>query len=429
MKVKDYIIDTHFEIKTLNLLDLRDELVSTYKERFDFDFAKYSNYVNDRYSYNKNVYNTLDNDVYVYNTINVLDCGDYKVLLDGHRRLYLNFDKVPNFDVPIRVYKREDLTNHQLIKLMVHLNQHKIIGSGSGFFMDNGFTILFKILFDVDFSDKMQFIKGFLYGKSSDVESIYYRDKLELTVEQIPTIIDGLSNMYFIHALKVIDEIGIEELKKVSKFGKAIREFCEENNTYIDVKKLDISNFASKSKIVNLSSSHANDVKNLQDVLDKFKIMLNNSIGKKIYTTSQQREEFTKLKKEFTKKYTKISETRAIGGSKYHNIFNLVKEGKSFYLHILICGSKGNKNVLPAIHFTKEIDEVILYNHLLVQRMNINDYVQSIPLNIDDKNVCLNESNYLHSIDENKRIEVGSVDIIFFIGEKINRQLKVTKRG
>lgn len=91
----------------------------------------------------------LHPEIYEYQNFFLLKRNDGSyLLLDGFRRLLL-YNGLPNIDVNVRVYNESDLTNTQLLRLMLMLNHTKFFG-GIGKYYDKGFNLLFSVLYGFD---------------------------------------------------------------------------------------------------------------------------------------------------------------------------------------------------------------------------------------------------------------------------------------
>lgn len=146
---KDHVLGVNYRLveypsaKTLAKL-----LKDTYEKKgIDIERFNSKNWVID---YQKKYYPKVDNinEVYEYQNFFLLHEGADFLLLDGFRRL-LWYD-APDIPIQVRVYDRNDLTDEQLLQLIVYLNHFKFYASQK--YYDRGFQLFLKTIFDIDIS-------------------------------------------------------------------------------------------------------------------------------------------------------------------------------------------------------------------------------------------------------------------------------------
>lgn len=126
--------------------------------------------------------------------------GEY-TLLDGFRRLL--WYNAPDHEISIRVYKEEDLTPQQIMKLMVYLNHFKFYG-GNGAYYDRGFSLAMMVIFGLNIPKYYETFDSYL--TLSDTERKYWRENTESDGENL-SVKTRLLNPMFIPDMKFIESL------------------------------------------------------------------------------------------------------------------------------------------------------------------------------------------------------------------------------
>lgn len=110
-------------------------------------------------------------EIYEYQGFFLLDmpmqANDF-VLLDGFRRLL--WYNAPDTSVYVRIYKKYDLTNEEVLSLMVRLNHFKFY-SDSDYF-DRGFALFMKMIFGLDILTYKSAFDSYLSSSERDEDQI-----------------------------------------------------------------------------------------------------------------------------------------------------------------------------------------------------------------------------------------------------------------
>lgn len=253
---KDSVIGAEY---TLEILDsasnLSDSLKKTYKS-MKIDFTSFNTS-----SDGSEVENNPPAEIYEYQNFFLLEREDGKVvLLDGFRRLL--WYNAPNAPILVRTYKQKDLTNSQILTLLVNLNHFKFFSNSS--YQERGFGLLLKTVFDIDITKFRSAFDAYLSSDKvkNDYSGSYGRvdgtDKLELIKERI-------LNEYFVGDMKFLSELQKADCMVNSFFGALVFQKRQSTNEAFSAEKF--------------LELHKND-KVLVDLMDKFKKAGTNSSAK-----------------------------------------------------------------------------------------------------------------------------------------------------
>lgn len=147
-KVKDQVLNTEYNLCCVNAIEL-----SKYLKEKNPNYNKY-NFQNKTTSEN----DFLNSGLYEYqNFFLYRKDGEYK-LLDGFRRL-LWHDNIPDRDIHVRVY--EDLSDSELIKLMISLNNFKFFSKNQEYY-DRGFAMFLDSFFDLDITENFKIFDDYM---------------------------------------------------------------------------------------------------------------------------------------------------------------------------------------------------------------------------------------------------------------------------
>lgn len=162
----------------------------------------------------------IPNEIYEYQNFFVLRERSGKMyLLDGFRRLL--WYNAPDTQVYVRVYNREALTDTQILTLMVYLNHFKFF-SASNNYLDRGFSLLLKSVFDIDTSQIFNTVNAYLDNDYSTERFRYNRPKGS---EQNQNVKARIVNPLFISDMKFLQALGASGYLASSKVGSLLQSF------------------------------------------------------------------------------------------------------------------------------------------------------------------------------------------------------------
>lgn len=194
--MKDTLLNVNYEIVNMNAKHLAVILKKTYSE----NGINISSFIEEA-----NSPSNVPLAAYEYQNFFLLKDGEKFFLLDGFRRLLL-WD-VPDMEISVRVYDRKEISDKQLLQLIVNLNHTKFFG-GLGAFHKRGFALLLKSIFNIDILKIQSAFEGYLSG-TEEVVGVF-----------------GEKNVSY---LSVISRIVTDNFTSNIKF----LEKCQENNFYV----------------------------------------------------------------------------------------------------------------------------------------------------------------------------------------------------
>ena len=160
----DTFLNVNYELVSTNAKELSDYLKENIKNRnLDIDYFN-SDKSKESWQINKSdldLEKNPPNEIYEYQPFFLMkkENGEY-LLLDGFRRL-LYYNTPEKQPIMVRIYDEKNLNNQTILKLLIYLNHFKFYG-GSGEYFDRGFSLAFKILFDLDVPKIKNIMDGYL---------------------------------------------------------------------------------------------------------------------------------------------------------------------------------------------------------------------------------------------------------------------------
>lgn len=126
--------------------------------------------------------------------------GEY-FLCDGFKRLL--WYTAPEHSIQVRVYKKNQMTDGKILKMLVNLNHFKFFG-GLGKYYDRGFSLLLKIVFDLTIQKYKDAFDGYL--SKNEIAKSYSRENVR-SVQKNESVKDRILNPLFISDTRFIEEI------------------------------------------------------------------------------------------------------------------------------------------------------------------------------------------------------------------------------
>lgn len=164
-------------------------------------------------------------EIYEYQNFVLFERADgVMVLLDGFRRLL--WYNTPDMNVYCRVYKAADMSNEQILQLLVYLNHTKFF-SGIGDYYDRGFALSLNLAFGMDI---LKYKKVFNAYLSSDTLRRGYSDfnKKERQVKNNEVKL-RIVNQHFIDDMLFVQKLVGNDVMLNSNFGVLTYNFRKEN--------------------------------------------------------------------------------------------------------------------------------------------------------------------------------------------------------
>lgn len=289
--LRDNIIGVNYDLVTTNAKELSDTL-KTDVNVYDF-ISEIKSYASDSATPKETPL-----EIYEYQNFFLLKNGDEFVLLDGFRRL-LFFD-TPDIDIQVRIYDRENMTDQQILKLLVMLNHTKFFG-GIGKYFERGFSLALYRLFGIDVK-KIHFpMDGYL--KNKVIIRDYNYESTRNNNEKVEVIKQRIVDKMFISDMLFIQKLSDTDFMTNDIFGALLYHFRTSNPDFIlDVDKF-ISIGNSNTSIVELHTKYKNYINDqlgsrTKDVINKliplYKNVFYEMIGKEPVKTLAECLDYTK---------------------------------------------------------------------------------------------------------------------------------------
>ena len=390
---------------TLLLSNQKDQYLDVNYDLFSFNAKELSNYLNDNTKEDLDSFNKKDGNTPVNSLIELYEYqpfflykdndGVFK-LLDGFRRL-LWYDVPENIDIKVRVYK--DLSNKQLLELMINLNHFKFFSSTQNYY-DRGFSLFMKTFFDLNINKNNKLFDYYLSsvkskaGFSESKDNVKNQDKNEL-------VKDRILNDYFIDDVKFLFKLKDEGYCSNDQLCTTIHNLREEIGEDF---KLDYELFLEKLKAskkqVELSiklknsfigSSYTNsDATNLNILSEFYTKIIKEINGFQVDLTFQEKnevikQELAKLKKD--KSLTKLSGKQSLRKD-IEDIVKASQNGSKIEFICLIYPDDSSVSRWSSNNYNKKnYIEYGVYNNLKLTKITTRTHLMSswYVLDIEDK--------------------------------------------
>ncbi len=219
---------------SLNLVEsakeLSDELKAVLKKN-KVDYTKYNSHKDDAFD-KDNTDKNPPKEIYEYQNFFVLQRtnGDF-VLLDGFRRLL--WYNAPVTPITVRFYLESELTNQQILTLLVNLNHFKFFSDQA--YHERGFSLLLKTVFDIDITKIKRGFDSYLSSnETKNSYSSYGRlEKQDKNVE----IKNRIVNKFFISDIKFLATLFEKEFLCDQYMGALLYELRSKSTKEFDVEK------------------------------------------------------------------------------------------------------------------------------------------------------------------------------------------------
>lgn len=257
---QDNLLEVPYELHLVqSAVDLSSKLKEALIER-GIDYTLYNSHVSNSWNQKSEVESTNPPlEIYEYQNFFVLENnGGELILLDGFRRLLWYTPTTTH--ILVRLYKQADLTNQQILSLLVSLNHFKFFGGGE--YHERGFSLLLKTVFDVDIT---KFKKAFDAYLSSDEIKNSYSSSGKQGATKNNEIKNRIINPHFIEDMRFLSNLKDSNYMCDQYVGALV--YKERQNSG---KGLDFEKF------ITLAEQH----RVLQDLLGKYTNINTNSSSK-----------------------------------------------------------------------------------------------------------------------------------------------------
>lgn len=226
-KYEDTLIKANYELAICNANILSSYLKNLYHS-LNINIDDHNGDLKEKYfsfeTEQKIISDNPPTEIYEYQNFFLLQkkSGEY-ILLDGFRRLL--WYNAPSTPVFVRIYQEEDLTNENILMLLVYLNHFKFFGGGQ--YLERGFSLLMKTVFDLNIFNYKTTFNGYLAHK--EIKHTYSLEKSN-GLKHNSTIKERILNPFFVSDMKFIQKIHEAGLMVNSFFGALVYKKRTENN-------------------------------------------------------------------------------------------------------------------------------------------------------------------------------------------------------
>ena len=259
-------------------------------------------------------------EIYEYQSFFMLERADGELtLLDGFRRLL--WYNSPDHQVQVRVYKEDDLTDQQIMRLLIYLNHFKFY-AGSGQYYDRGFSLALKLIFGLNIPKYYKIFNAYLTKK--DTERKYWSESTVDTHDNL-NVKERMLNPMFVTDMKFIESLLGTGILLTDEMGAMIYQYRTQYPDKPFDSKL-LTTRCAENKIIsdlqnkysnNKSQSHGSEGQKLvNQLIPLYKNIFNEMFGvEAILTYAEKKDEVKKIIEKLKKDKTMIKLT---GNSKYY---------------------------------------------------------------------------------------------------------------
>ena len=334
--ITDQVLRTNYDLCSANTKVLSLAL-KTYLKALKINFNDYnsslqnvSGYIPDRKKEPK-----VPLDIYEYQNFFLLKVDKNYLLLDGFRRLL--WYNSPDTDILVRVYDRKNLTDKQILQILVSLNHTKFFG-GIGDYFDRGFSLALKTIFDLDILKFYKTFDAYLSKENTIKQSWSWG---ELTDEQKNEQVSArIVSDKFVEDMRFIQDLLNKKIMLNNEFGALIWNYRTQYpdavfsaEKFVELclaNKYIVENYEKYKKSGDGTSAESVKVINRQIELydNVFKEMLGLGVAKSFLEVNEACKEQTKKFKKDKNLY-KITDTKSPGDVE-KKIIEIVNTNKLF---------------------------------------------------------------------------------------------------
>lgn len=232
---QDLVLDgTTYFLAKINAKELSEYLKSSLKndninyQDFNSDKTLEKSYSSDKEELEKTIIDPPI-EIYEYQNFFLLEDENNKyVLLDGFRRLL--WYNAPDIEILVRIYRRENLTDSKILRLLVYLNHFKFFGGGN--YHDRGFALLLKTVFGLNIHEYRIALDGYLTGNR--VKNDYGSDWGNTGNKKNNSIKERILNPLFISDINFLEQMSNNKFMVNSFMGARLYQERLKSNEEFD---------------------------------------------------------------------------------------------------------------------------------------------------------------------------------------------------
>lgn len=208
----DDVLDVMYDNVKVDALSLKNYLINDLTKR-KIDYKKFS-------KGSGGSAHAIENppmEIYEYQNFFLLKRKDGTyTLLDGFRRLL--WYNTPKCFINARIYHEDQLTDHQIMKLLVYFNHLKFYGS-IGKYYDRGFALAMRTIFDLNILKYDKVFESYL--SKTETTKKYWSDSVSDDIE-IERVKERMLNKFFVSDMKFIERLSFTPVMMNDVFGALV---------------------------------------------------------------------------------------------------------------------------------------------------------------------------------------------------------------
>lgn len=289
-ELRDKILNCDYEI----FIENAQVISKTLKENLNninINFEHYNSSVssgsyNSRNNKKKNLESTPPEEIYQYQNFFLLKDGENIFLLDGFRRLL--WYSPPSTDILLRVYDKKNLSDKNILKLLVHLNHTKFFG-GIGDYFDRGFSLALKTIFNLDILKYKSVFDAYLHLEKVEKELYSFHGE-KTNEEKSEEVVNRIVSDKFVEDMNFVQNLLNKDIMLNKNFGALLWKFRTENPEFVfcsekfieicENNKFIKQNYESFKKIGD--NNYVNSEKVVNKMLELYTGVFNEMVGKKV---------------------------------------------------------------------------------------------------------------------------------------------------
>lgn len=338
--LKDNVIGVEYSLVLANAKKTSDTLKDIYSS-IGIDYNDFnSDYGDDdKIYYNKtktDSVNTPPSEIYEYQNFFLLRKEDGNlILLDGFRRLL--WYNAPDQDILVRIYDKEQMTDKEVLQILIHLNHTKFFG-GIGDYFDRGFSLALNSIFGLKILKYSKVFNAYL-SKNSLIRKYSFESEIS-GEDKNQEILNRILSDKFIEDMKFVQGLLDNDIMLNSNFGVLLWTVRQENPDFVFSSKLFVEKHKENKYIKENYSKYlkagdgnsAESTKVINRMIELYTAVFNEMLGKEIEKSYLELKDEAKflvsgLKK--NKSLYKITDTKS--AYKVENeILDLLKKNNNF---------------------------------------------------------------------------------------------------
>jgi hypothetical protein len=338
--LKDNVIGVEYSLVLANAKNTSDKLKDTFSS-MGIDYNEFnSDYCDDNTSYWKkpktDSVNKPPSEIYEYQNFFLLRKEDGNlILLDGFRRLL--WYNTPDQDILVRIYDKKNMTDKEVLQILIHLNHTKFFG-GIGNYFDRGFSLALNSIFGLKILKYSKVFDAYV-SKNSLIREYSVRGESS-GEDKNQEILNRILSDKFIEDMRFVQDLLDNDIMLNSNFGVLLWTIRQENPDFVFSSKQFVEkckenkyikeNYSKYLKVGDGTSAESQ--KAINRMIELYTAVFNEMLGKEVEKSYLELKEETKsllakLKK--NKNLYKITDTKK-SYQVERDIFDLLKKNNGF---------------------------------------------------------------------------------------------------